>query len=202
MRSLLLAVAVLGVFLAALAKPSQVTAHITNCVLYLSILAALPGIVYRRGAVRAFWIGVALFGWGQLVLERVTMMGGRGSVYTPPLLFMYGLFFGPDPPPPYATYFPPASSSTYPVPGSIGIVQPDQSGDVLTVSPAPAPYGPSVTSGYTGYTVMAMPAPPGPRQDNFLSVGTAMLTTILTCLGGLLSDYLYRTQQQPSPPSH
>ncbi len=40
-------------------------------------LAAILGAVYRRGSVRAFWIGFALFGWTYLLLANVPMFRDR-----------------------------------------------------------------------------------------------------------------------------
>jgi hypothetical protein len=107
---------------------------------------------------------------------------------------MYGLFFGPDLPtsplsPPYA---PPQSSTTYPVPPeSFAINPPAASDDVEIHSIQP-------DSGGNPPYILA-PVVSVTRQETFVSVGTSMLTAIVTWLGGLLAVFLYRTQQESTP---
>jgi hypothetical protein len=66
LRRLMIAVALIGVGLAAVLRPNRGWA-LALLVLFLTmLLTAILGAAMRRGRVRAYWIGFALFGWTYL----------------------------------------------------------------------------------------------------------------------------------------
>src|SRR4051794_37054700 len=66
-----LLVLILGVALglAALARPSCLSASVTFSLLLLSLTAAFIGAIYRRGRRRAFWIGYLTFGFSNMLIS-------------------------------------------------------------------------------------------------------------------------------------
>lgn len=66
--NLLMAVALIGISLAVLNSTSEVKAGVLIIATLGALLAAVLGVIYRRGAVRAGWLGAAIFGWGYFVV--------------------------------------------------------------------------------------------------------------------------------------
>jgi hypothetical protein len=66
--NMLAAVAIIGVGLAALNAPSPSTALALIVATVSVLLVAILATVYGVGAARAFWLGVALFGWFYFVV--------------------------------------------------------------------------------------------------------------------------------------
>jgi hypothetical protein len=58
----------IAVGLAALANPTALWEGVVFALTLLTLFTAIVGVLYRRGAGRAFWVGFALFGWGFFVL--------------------------------------------------------------------------------------------------------------------------------------
>jgi hypothetical protein len=65
---LLAYVALVAVGLAALRVSSRLWANVGFSLAVTSLVAAIAGVIYRRGAGRAFWVGFALFGWSYLIM--------------------------------------------------------------------------------------------------------------------------------------
>jgi hypothetical protein len=66
--NLLAAVAIVAIGLAALNSPTNVVGGVLGFATIGLVLAAVLGAVYRTGEVRAFWLGVALFGGSYFVI--------------------------------------------------------------------------------------------------------------------------------------
>src|SRR5262245_60138021 len=58
----------LAVGSAALSNPTATWAALVFYATLILLFSAIMGVVYRRGAARAFWLGFALFGWGYWLL--------------------------------------------------------------------------------------------------------------------------------------
>jgi hypothetical protein len=92
--NLLAAVAVVGGSLAALNSSSSVKAGVLVIATLGVLLAAVLGVVYRRGEARAAWLGAAIFGWGYFAVVfspalpdadeqiRVTLLAFRDRFWT------------------------------------------------------------------------------------------------------------------------
>ena len=63
LRTLLVAVAVVGMAVAALSRPTRGWGIAASTLFLTLLLTAILGSLLRRGTPRAFWIGFALFGW-------------------------------------------------------------------------------------------------------------------------------------------
>ena len=74
------AVAVIGLAFAALFRPNKLWAIILTLLLVIMPLTATLGSLFRRGPKRAYWTGVALFGWAYLI--AVSIFFGEGSIYS------------------------------------------------------------------------------------------------------------------------
>lgn len=67
-KSLMTAVALLGLVLAAMKRPNVGWAFVLPLVHSTMLLTAVLGALLRRGEKQAFWIGFSLFGWSYGVL--------------------------------------------------------------------------------------------------------------------------------------
>src|SRR5689334_15447370 len=67
--SLMGAIALIGVALAALRSPTQLWAGITLSASLAAVTLAVLAAVYRRGRSRAFWVGFSVCGWVYLTLH-------------------------------------------------------------------------------------------------------------------------------------
>jgi hypothetical protein len=65
---LLVYVALMAVGLSALRASSRLWANVGFSLAVTLLVAAIAGMIYRRGERRAFWVGFALFGWPYLVM--------------------------------------------------------------------------------------------------------------------------------------
>ena len=65
---LLVYVALIAVGLAALRVSSRLWANVGFSLAVTLLVAAVAGLIYRRGPRRAFWVGFALFGWPYLLM--------------------------------------------------------------------------------------------------------------------------------------
>jgi hypothetical protein len=61
-------IALVGTIVAALVRPNQGWAIVLPPIFLTLLLTALLGVLLRRGSKRAFWVGVALFGWAYMAL--------------------------------------------------------------------------------------------------------------------------------------
>jgi hypothetical protein len=77
-------VLVAAVGLAALVSPSPAWAGAIFLVTCVVLGLAIVGAIYRRGASRAFWVGVCVFGWGYLALLTLVANYGGGILPSPP----------------------------------------------------------------------------------------------------------------------
>jgi hypothetical protein len=180
-RAMLIAFACVGVALTALARPASVTVSIASALWFGTILVAPLGIIYRNGATRAFWVGVAVFGWGQILSERMLGSAWR-PIINQPVQWLHRLYFGTQP----ATG---VQSPMFP-PTPVGLV-PGQAGVPGAGSAAP--------------TLDGLFGPPGPsmmnefqtRQGNFTEIGISFGMIVIALLGGVLAIYFYRTRERP-----
>jgi hypothetical protein len=69
MVGLMVVVLIVGLDLAALRSPTGLWASALFTMTSGLLVAAILGIVYRRGPRRAFWLGFALFGWTYLLVS-------------------------------------------------------------------------------------------------------------------------------------
>ena len=69
LKSLMIAIIVIGLGLAALVRPNDLWALTLPIVLLTMLLTAIPAAFFRRGPKRAFWTGFALFGWASFLLS-------------------------------------------------------------------------------------------------------------------------------------
>lgn len=72
-RMMLLITACLSVCLAALMYPLPQVARSLTHLLWLLLFASVLASVFRRGAVQAFWLGFAVFGFGKLRIIKETL---------------------------------------------------------------------------------------------------------------------------------
>lgn len=178
-------IAVVAVACAALANPSPIwAALVVTAVLGLLTYAVLAAI-FRRGARRAFWIGLATVGWGYTYLVAHDRLGNsmnwnNGSVSgfasapsqlvtTKLLLWWAGKLAQPGPP--FSAYAPSVtySAPAYPAELAPVTVEPDplvspQSPTYGTPDSAPTvipgPYNPPIPGPYNPPAVAQMPGVP------------------------------------------
>jgi hypothetical protein len=64
----MIAIALIGIGIGTLVRPTQLGAVILNVLLLTMLLTAILGLLFRRGSKRAYWTGFAVFGWAYLML--------------------------------------------------------------------------------------------------------------------------------------
>jgi hypothetical protein len=183
-RAMLIGFACVGVVLALLARPAAVTVSIATALWFLTILIAPLGIIFRTGATRAFWIGVAVFGWGQILSERML-----GSAWRPlinqPVQFLHRLYFGSQPSGVQTLMFPPAPGvpASSPFAPSSPITVPQQ------VDPSAIPsdtlFGPTAVGAAADFQL---------RHGYFTEIGISLGMILVALVGGAAAIYFYRTQ--------
>jgi len=67
-KSLMAFVVLVGVGLAALAKPNNGWATVLSAFFLATLPTSLLGVIFRRGPARVGWVGFAVFGWSFFVL--------------------------------------------------------------------------------------------------------------------------------------
>ena len=77
-RSALCVVAMVAIGLAGLRSGTWIWSRLLFTLTFALHLTAILGVVYRKGARRAFWLGFATFGWAYLVAANVTVFQVAG----------------------------------------------------------------------------------------------------------------------------
>jgi hypothetical protein len=185
---MLVAFACVGVVLAMLAKPTATTVSIASALWFLMILVAPLGIIFRSGASRAFWIGVAVFGWGQILSERMF-----GSAWRPlinqPVQFLHRLYFGSLPAGVQPSMF--YASPVRPVPSPDHPTSPIYAPPPVATRGIPDQdlFGPSTTGAVAAGDFQL-------RQGQFTEIGISLGMILIALLGGILAVYFFRTQDR------
>ena len=181
--SMFLGVAAVAIVCAALVKPTTAWAMAFQAtalgVLTFALLAAL---VYERSAARAFWIGLAVVGWGNLGLQRFQLSEIRLTHEISERLMDA---IHPYPPPSASTPAPDA----YPPPADPAVEQPPAGG-----YPSFNPYG-------------SAPDPATQRinqaRGEFSVIVVWIWPLLLAYVGGVVAQQLYlcreRLAARPSP---
>jgi hypothetical protein len=170
---MLIGFACVAVVLGSLARPTEAAQLTARAAWYLTLFAAPVGIVYRSGATRAFWVGVAAFGWGQALLERATEETGLRAILNRPIQWLHQLYFGSSP-------------AAYSAAGP------------LTETPSPPRPVQSMLPGPNGSFVISTTGPGQfeMRHWQFIEIGASIGMILIVLMGGLLAVYFYRTQQR------
>jgi hypothetical protein len=152
---------------------------------WLFLLTAVLLAVHRTESRRAFWLGVALFGWAYLIASLIPPLGlrlpttlglafidsripGREKLVSTMFLYTTGGESSFN-----TTVSPYSSSPVFPTPSYVRIWDP-ATGKILTA---------------------------GGATENFIRIGHSLLALLLAFLGGHLSRYLYRRGRAESVPS-
>lgn len=85
-RSMLIFVAVAALVCVSFTNATHFVASIVYTVTVIVLLAAVVGAIYRKGGARAFWVGVAIFGWGAFALIFTEIAMTRTEFVTPTLM--------------------------------------------------------------------------------------------------------------------
>ncbi len=80
----MIGIAVIGVGIAALARPTKLLGMALPLLQLTLYLTAVIGLVFRRGSKRAYWIGFALFGWAYFLLGLVLTWGNNNPFHMNP----------------------------------------------------------------------------------------------------------------------
>jgi hypothetical protein len=186
---MLIGFACVAIVLASLARPTEAAQLTARAAWYLTIFVAPLGVVYRSGAARAFWVGVAAFGWGQIVLDKATAETGLRAILNRPIQLLHQLFFGSQP----VTYSP---AGAYRPP--VAPYAPAQYGNPATATTTPPAPIPTVALDPNGNPVFSVLGPGEfeTRRWQFTEIGISVAMILIAMLGGLLAVYFYRTQQR------
>lgn len=200
-RHILLWTAAIGLACVALRNASAVWVGLALAAALLILATALLLVIFRRGAVQAYWIGFALFGGLYVLLLLVGWISpGLTNQFLDHPLRPYNLA---------TTRATAWAYSQLALAGALHTQQPAPPGVDMgsyvtpTYPPAPA-YDPFGTSdAYSGGAMpVVVPAPPvmlvGPSLDDFVNVAHTLWTLLLAVAGGCLARWLYVSRPTPN----
>jgi hypothetical protein len=174
MAMMLALVGLTAVSFAALRVSSRLWACVCVSSAILALVVSIAGIIYRRGSLRAFWVGFALFGWTYLIssLGPAPFNAWRELLVTAPLLSMLEdqLLDAPTP--------------TMRSPGSTGL-------------PGRRPSGSSELTPWVYWTDTDRSNPFA--SDSFSRIGHALFCLGIALAGGLFCRALHDTRSPSSP---
>lgn len=82
-RTLMIAVAGVAASFGVLRAASTLWSQVVFAVVLATLGSAILGIIYRRGAQRAWWVGFALFGWGDFLVENGPWLRHNVAIHMP-----------------------------------------------------------------------------------------------------------------------
>jgi hypothetical protein len=172
--TLVVAMMLLGVGLAALREPNEIWDHsifsITLGVLLISILLA----IHRTDQTRAFWLGFALFGWTYLGLSLVPSIESR-MITTKTLHFLDSRAFRSSP----------ASG------GLVNVKHRSLDLSFVNSLQQSAHYGHKGNTGWVRDAATAGLGRSSGTTGNIVSIAHSLVTLIAAFVGGLLSHHVF-----------
>jgi len=171
-----------GVALASLRYPSDLYASVLFTLAVTLLLAAVVGVVFRRGRARAGCIGFVVFGWGYLILSFGSWFG---TAVSPPALLTTMLLDALYPrlhPAPAAPLISQGWVSAQPVNPPVQGWTSNQS-VTMPVS--------SLTQSTVDFASVSFAPSPNPSRDQFLRVGHSLLAFVAAFLGFVLARAIF-----------
>lgn len=197
----LLTAAALGC--AALMHPTALWCSAVAIAVVTVLFAAVLGVVYRRGADRAFWVGFAVFGWGYLMLNYGPILpiyspepdgGGftmTSAVSSGPIVNLYQLLHGE---------LPQGGLRGMGGMGIFSVPSEEPAGEKENPFVDPKEVIPGVPP--AGLVVNPPAATGDPAADDLVSFGhfniiaNLLASMIFALLGGILAKWFHATQER------
>lgn len=179
-RTLFLLVAVVALGVTALLQATSLWASLTTTVTYLMLSIAIPAVVYRREAPRAFWLGFAVCGWGCVLWSRLHTTQRDDA----PLVSAWGVDYAADKLMPIDGAVPYTPAAVY----LAGTTQ-----QTLTLNAAAT----ASVAAYSTPTTTYFPYPIAPLSDRrqaFRRIGLDLGVLLFALFGGIVSSSLYATR--------
>jgi hypothetical protein len=199
LRQLFLWTSVIALGLVALRSASETWVSVLMGIAVAALASSILLAVYRRGPVRAYWVGFAAFGWLYLLVLAVSWTIA-GSTLSP--LSAYNL---------------PTQKLAY---RSYHWLYDDAFAEYLDKNASGNPYAPISGDGYVGSMGGSVPMlpgmpsgpagpppptarPPFPDEADFINVAHSLWTLLFAAIGGSLAYWLFvtgpgRTERQAS----